>query len=162
MRDLGQESGTKTTTLFGRLLHRALKDMAEGDAAFHKATEQLAALMGQFNEPATTEAATPFNSSRTSRASLRGGQRRDQGARPEVSKLFELGTTLSIDDGVQAKEESKGHGLQRAMIFALIAVPDAAPAGQGRWPTSVRGRSDSSCCSWRSPSFSCTRRRSAD
>ncbi len=39
---------------------------------------------------------------------------------PPIDKIFELGTNLHIDDGVRTLAERKGHGLQRALIFALI------------------------------------------
>ena len=41
---------------------------------------------------------------------------------PTVDRLFELGTELRLDDGVETPAEAKGHGLQRATLFALIRV----------------------------------------
>lgn len=40
----------------------------------------------------------------------------------DVDKLFELSTRLVIDDGVPTGPERKGHGLQRAVLFALIRL----------------------------------------
>jgi putative ATP-dependent endonuclease of the OLD family len=37
-----------------------------------------------------------------------------------VEQLYELGTTVSIDDGVSTDVLRKGHGLQRALVFAFI------------------------------------------
>lgn len=39
---------------------------------------------------------------------------------PEIEKLFELGTDIHVDDGVRTTADRKGHGLQRAMVFALL------------------------------------------
>ena len=39
---------------------------------------------------------------------------------PEIEKLFELGTDIHLDDGVRTTADRKGHGLQRAMMFALL------------------------------------------
>jgi len=39
---------------------------------------------------------------------------------PEIEKILELGTQLHLDDGLRTLAERKGHGLQRAVIFALI------------------------------------------
>jgi CRISPR-associated exonuclease Cas4 len=39
---------------------------------------------------------------------------------PEVEKILELGTELQVDDGVCSSAERKGHGLQRAVLFALL------------------------------------------
>jgi putative ATP-dependent endonuclease of the OLD family len=56
---------------------------------------------------------------------------------PVVEKIFELGTNLHLDDGVKTLAEQKGHGLQRAVIFALIrawaqALRATPPAEAGR------------------------------
>lgn len=39
---------------------------------------------------------------------------------PDLEKLFELGTELHLDDGLKTLAERKGHGLQRAVLFALL------------------------------------------
>ncbi|MDY6908919.1 MAG: hypothetical protein SWC40_03070 [Thermodesulfobacteriota bacterium] len=39
---------------------------------------------------------------------------------PELERLFELGTDVHLDDGVKTSADRKGHGLQRAMMFALL------------------------------------------
>lgn len=39
---------------------------------------------------------------------------------PEIEKLFQLGTKVFVDDGVRTTAEMKGHGLQRAMVFAFL------------------------------------------
>ncbi len=44
----------------------------------------------------------------------------DNAGTPEVEKLFELGTDLSVDDGHSTTADRKRHGLQRALTFALI------------------------------------------
>jgi CRISPR-associated exonuclease Cas4 len=64
---------------------------------------------------------------------------------PLVEKIFELGTILHLDDGVRTLAEQKGHGLQRAVIFALVRAWANAlrlPAGSAV-STSPRASSDS-------------------
>jgi CRISPR-associated exonuclease Cas4 len=41
---------------------------------------------------------------------------------PDVDRLFQLGTNVVLDDGLPTSVESKGHGLQRSFIFALMRV----------------------------------------
>jgi putative ATP-dependent endonuclease of OLD family len=41
---------------------------------------------------------------------------------PDVDRVFQLGTNVVLDDGLPTNVESKGHGLQRALIFALMRV----------------------------------------
>ena len=38
---------------------------------------------------------------------------------PDISKIFELGTSLFLDDGLSTVAQRKGHGLQRAVMFGL-------------------------------------------
>jgi len=51
---------------------------------------------------------------------------------PDIEKVFELGTRIHVDDGVRTLAEDKGHGLQRAMIFALTTA----------WAEALRGRTE--------------------
>lgn len=39
---------------------------------------------------------------------------------PDIDQVFELGTRLHLDDGIKTPAEMKGHGLQRAVLFALL------------------------------------------
>ena len=39
---------------------------------------------------------------------------------PGVKEIFQMGTKIRIDDGIPTYVESKGHGLQRSMIFTLF------------------------------------------
>jgi CRISPR-associated exonuclease Cas4 len=41
---------------------------------------------------------------------------------PDIQKVLELGTRLQVDDGLKTLAEDKGHGLQRALIFAMIRI----------------------------------------
>jgi putative ATP-dependent endonuclease of the OLD family len=38
---------------------------------------------------------------------------------PDIAKVFELGTSLSVDDGVLTAADRKGNGMQRALMLAL-------------------------------------------
>lgn len=39
---------------------------------------------------------------------------------PDIERVLELGTDLHLDDGTRTTADRKGHGLQRAVIFALL------------------------------------------
>jgi putative ATP-dependent endonuclease of OLD family len=41
---------------------------------------------------------------------------------PTVPELVQVGTSLALDDGIETRVESKGHGLQRALILAMLRV----------------------------------------
>lgn len=62
---------------------------------------------------------------------------------PEIEKILELGTELHLDDGLLTLAERKGHGLQRAVLFALLrawakVVRGAQAPGTGGGETSRR------------------------
>jgi len=124
VRDLTDEVKVKTTTTFGRLLQRAVREMAERDPRFVELRNGLHSLISDLN-------ARPDDSSQASELArleeLLTSELASWGVRasievmpPEVEKIFELGTQLHLDDGVKTIAEKKGHGLQRAVIFALV------------------------------------------
>ncbi|HIE14031.1 TPA: ATP-dependent endonuclease [Candidatus Bathyarchaeota archaeon] len=41
---------------------------------------------------------------------------------PDIEKIFQLGTTIIVDDGIRTDITQKGHGLQRSLIFALVRI----------------------------------------
>jgi CRISPR-associated exonuclease Cas4 len=41
---------------------------------------------------------------------------------PDIEKVFQLGTSITLDDGIPTGVDEKGHGLQRYLIFALMRV----------------------------------------
>lgn len=41
---------------------------------------------------------------------------------PEVERVFQLGTNITLDDGIKTDASQKGHGLQRSLLFALMRV----------------------------------------
>jgi CRISPR-associated exonuclease Cas4 len=125
VRDLSDEAKVKGTTVFGKLLQRAVKDMAERDPRFVELREQLRRLVGELNvrperaaEPAS--ALGRIESSLASELSSWNVKVSIEVTPPEIEKIFELGTELHLDDGLKTLAERKGHGLQRAVLFALL------------------------------------------
>lgn len=126
IRDLSDEIKVKNTTVFGRLLNRAIQDMAQRDPRFVSVKEHLSDAISLLTE--RIEDSGQASSSELIRLE-RGIEEelRTWGVRvnieitpPEIEKLFELGTDVFLDDGDRTSATRKGHGLQRALIFALI------------------------------------------
>lgn len=125
VRDLSDETKIRGTTMLGRLVQRAIQDMTVGDERFRDASQKLQALVNAFNAGGENGGARPAQLDELERsveAELKGW-----GVRvgiellpPALEKLFELGTNLHIDDGHRTLAERKGHGLQRAVLFALL------------------------------------------
>lgn len=61
---------------------------------------------------------------------------------PDIERIFQLGTSITLDDGIPTGVAEKGHGLQRSLIFALMRVW-AAEARRGQVPEAeeIRERS---------------------
>jgi putative ATP-dependent endonuclease of OLD family len=124
VRDLSDEIKVKTTTSFGRIIQRAVQDMSAQNPLY---TE----LRGGLDKLINTLNARDGNEDRPSELKrieqLIANELEDWKVRvqievntPEVEKILELGTELQLDDGVCSSAERKGHGLQRAVLFALL------------------------------------------
>ncbi|MDD5142402.1 ATP-dependent endonuclease [Methanoregula sp.] len=125
VRDLSDETRIKNTTMFGKLLGRTIQEMAERDPQYQQLCNGIEQLVKRLNR----SDADPQNRP-TQMVDLEtrlSEELRDWGVSveievipPEIEKIFELGTNLSLDDGVKTLAEQKGHGLQRAVIFAIF------------------------------------------
>jgi CRISPR-associated exonuclease Cas4 len=125
VRDLCDEAKVKGTTVFGKLLQRAVSDMAERDPRFVELREQLRRLVGELNlrpegPKGAASALGRIESSLASELSSWNVRVSIEVTPPEIEKIFELGTELHLDDGLKTLAERKGHGLQRAVLFALL------------------------------------------
>jgi putative ATP-dependent endonuclease of OLD family len=125
LRDVCEETKVKSTTVFGRLLQHAIQEMAEYDVRFIDLRDRMSRLINELNaRPDVLEE----ERSQLARLELAiGNELRAWGvnvsievAPPEIEKLFELGTQLQLDDGLKTPAQRKGHGLQRAVLFALL------------------------------------------
>ena len=124
VRDLTDEIKMRTTTTFGRLMNRAVREMAERDESFIIAKRELERVIASLNErdgknDVTNEILILERGIEHELASW-GVKVNIEVMPPQLEKLFELGTDVHIDDGVRTTADRKGHGLQRAMIFALL------------------------------------------
>ena len=124
VRDLTDEIKIRSTTAFGRLLNRAVKEMAQRDSRFIKAKAQLEEVIASLNlrgdENKSDNELFALERSIEKELESWGVKVNIEVMPPELEKLFELGTDIHLDDGVRTTAERKGHGLQRAMIFALL------------------------------------------
>lgn len=149
IRDLNEETKTKSTTLFGRLLARAMGEMAETDENFQNVKAELETIVRRLNRQEGEDDERP-QQLRDLEAGLES-ELADWDVKlnisisaPEIEKVFELGTTLDVDDGLVTPAEEKGNGLQRAIIFALTrSWAKALSTRPGNAEVTPRGASDS-------------------
>jgi len=125
VRDLSDETKIKSTALLGRLVNRAVQIMSETDPAFLEIQKQLEKQIARLNERDVDDQ-PKIEQIREIKSGLEGELKSWdvkidlQIETPSIDKIFELGTYLHLDDGIRTLAEKKGHGLQRALIFALL------------------------------------------
>lgn len=125
IRDLTEEIKVKATTSFGRLLSRSIREMTERDERFIQVKDQLKALIASLNDRQVTAVGQP-NELQVLEQDIEeelgswGVKVSIEVTAPDIERVFELGTDLHLDDGIRTTADRKGHGLQRAVIFALL------------------------------------------
>ncbi len=125
VRDLSEEMKTRGKTTFNRLLSRAVQEMAERDPRFSELKDELKKLINKLNrtDRDLDERPDQLKSLEQNIQDELGQWGVDVEIKiepPEIDKIFETKTNMFMDDGVKTRVENKGHGLQRAVIFALI------------------------------------------
>ena len=124
VRDLSDESKVKSTALFGKLLTYAVTEMASADPRFRDIQEQLSELIGNLNAAPgrkdRPQQLTDLEYSIEQELSEWGVSVSVEVKPPDITKVFELGTDIHLDDGLKTLADRKGHGLQRAVIFGLM------------------------------------------
>ena len=130
VKDLSDEVKIKAGTSLGRLLNRAIQEIAATDPRFEKIKSDLEGLVSSLKEPSLEETNKgPLTRLEGAIEDELSGWDVDveiEVTPPEIEKIFELGTTLFVDDGIKTIAERKGHGLQRAIMFAMIRAWAAA------------------------------------
>ena len=124
VRDLSDESRVKNTALFGKLLTFAVNEMTAADPLFRDIQERLGELIGGLNAAPDSEdrpkQLTALESSIEQELSEWDVRVSVEVMPPDMTRIFELGTAIHLDDGLKTLAERKGHGLQRAVIFGLM------------------------------------------
>ena len=124
VRDLSDESKVRNTALFGKLLTYAVKEMASRYSLFHSIEERLEKLVNVLNAGPETkdrpQQLIDLESSIQQELAEWDVRVSVEVTPPDISKIFELGTEIHIDDGLKTLAKRKGHGLQRAVIFGLM------------------------------------------
>ena len=125
VRDVTEETKTTSSALLGKLVSLVVSRIAQFNPAF----ENLKAAMdevknvigGETPDEKMSEIAELENAIQDALSiwDVKVTVRVDP---PDIERLFQLGTKVVVDDGLETGIESKGHGLQRSLIFALMRV----------------------------------------
>jgi len=125
VRDVTQETKTSGATLLSRLLTVIISRIARQNPAFQRLEEAVQEIRTLIEgktpeeklveirelEDSLTEELSPWD------VGLSIGVEA-----PDIERVFELGTSITLDDGIPTGVDGKGRGLQRYLIFALMRV----------------------------------------
>lgn len=122
------ELSPKGNSIFSNLYSRVVNKMSETNTEYIEAKKKISELIKILNK--TDENGTP-NTQRPSDlgmletiidAELNAWNTKIdiEITPPNIDDIFKVGTHVLVDDGIKTDISRKGHGLQRALIFALI------------------------------------------
>lgn len=125
IRDLTDEIKSKGSSTFYRMLGRTIREIAEKDESFCALRDRVDQLAKTLNREEGKEDNRPTQLIELERSIEEELKDWSVGVDiqvipPVFEKFFEFGTNLNLNDGVNTSAEEKGHGLQRALIFALF------------------------------------------
>lgn len=128
IKNASDELNPKGSSLFGQLYSRVINKISEHNPQFREAKEKIIELTKILNK---TNIDGEVNENRpedlTSLENLLDKELTSWNTKidiqitaPNVDDIFRVGANVSVDDGIKTDIARKGHGLQRALIFALI------------------------------------------
>ena len=125
VRDITEETKTSGTTLLSRLLNVIISRIAKQNPAFQRLQETVQEIKtlieGESPEAKLAELREVEEELKRELGPWDVGLSIGIEA-PDIEKIFQLGTSITLDDGIPTAVDEKGHGLQRYLIFALMRV----------------------------------------
>lgn len=130
VKDSIEDFSTKDSSAFGKLYSKMIESMSHHNDDWKSTKERLSKLFGALNE---TDSEGMENHNRPSELvdfeTALSEELEGWGAKisvevtpPNIDDVFKANTQVWVNDGVRTDIKRKGHGLQRALIFALIKV----------------------------------------
>lgn len=119
---------TKETSAFGMLYSKLIEQMSSSNPDWISAKENISNLFGllnktdkdgNHNEQRPLELSS-FENKLSSHISSWGAEIDVEIVAPNIENVFKANTQVWVNDGVKTDINRKGHGLQRALSFALI------------------------------------------
>jgi CRISPR-associated exonuclease Cas4 len=129
VKEASEEAEYASRNLFGRLIDAMLLEIPGKGAKLSELTKLLDKARRLLNRPAKGKLDKRPSQIRDFEQSLLGTLQESMPSAsdieiqvnvPQIRDLFQSGTQLIVDDGIKTTVQSKGHGLQRAVIFAIF------------------------------------------
>jgi len=125
VREATEETKTTSTALLGRLLGLVVRRIAQFNPAFQQLSDAVDGIKKLIEGETPDEKMAEIKELEDSiekALSVWDITVNISVDPPDLDHLFQLGTSVELDDGLRTNVESKGHGLQRSLIFALMRV----------------------------------------
>lgn len=130
VKDSIEDFSTKESSAFGKLYSSMIESMSDNNDDWKSTKERLSKLFGALNEkdsegmqnhnrPAEL---VEFEAALSEELEGWGASINLEVTAPNIDDVFKANTQVWVNDGVRTDIKRKGHGLQRALTFALIKV----------------------------------------
>ena len=130
IKDASDDFTTKEASSFGKLYSRVINAMSETNDDWRDTKEKLSSLFGTLNKVDSDgndnenrpQELTDFENELSKELKHWGAEIDVEVIPPNIDDVFRANTQVWVNDGVRTDIRRKGHGLQRALTFALIKV----------------------------------------
>jgi len=125
VRDVTEETKTSGATLLSRLLNIIVRRIAKQNPAFTRLQENMQEIKRLIEGKTPDEKLLEIKEieNRLKQELNPWDVELSIGVEaPDIERIFQLGTNITLDDGIPTGVDEKGHGLQRSLIFALMRV----------------------------------------
>lgn len=130
IKDASEDFTTKEVSAFGKLYSSVINAMSESNGDWRDTKEKLSTLFGTLNKvdadgntnEKRPQELTDFEEELGKELEHWGAEIDVEVIPPNIDDVFRANTQVWINDGVRTDIRRKGHGLQRALTFALINV----------------------------------------
>ncbi|MBI4098317.1 MAG: ATP-dependent endonuclease [Candidatus Levybacteria bacterium] len=123
VKDIKEESKITEKSRFGQIINAMLGSVLQ-DEELKKVNEQFSKLLMGENETQDGRIAQlkEFETSLSEKLSahMKGTTLKLEVTPPNIKEVFQSGTKIIVNDGVSTPIETKGHGMQRSVIFVIF------------------------------------------
>jgi CRISPR-associated exonuclease Cas4 len=130
IKDASEDFSTKEASAFGKLYSSVINSMSESNDDWRETKNKLSTLFGTLNKIDSEgnnnenrpQELTNFEKELSKELEHWGAEIDVEVIPPNIEDVFRANTQVWVNDGVRTDIRRKGHGLQRALTFALIKV----------------------------------------
>lgn len=130
VKDATDDFSSKEASAFGKLYSNIIESMSANNPDWKDTKAKLSSLFGTLNRlnddgennPNRPKELVDFEKALSSELEAWGAEIDVEVIPPNIDDVFRTNTQVWINDGVRTDIRRKGHGLQRALTFALIKV----------------------------------------